>query len=270
MRGSAGVWCALSTSSGTTVSFAPKRLWTQLTQTSDAGGWNASADLYRDLRLLDAGGDGRADLCVRDGSGINCASSTGSGFSALFPLTTSTFTAAAGWSVAPYVQTLVGGLVDDANARQLCMRGSAGLTCSGGAGVVLAGGGGGGGGTTTVDHTAGTYVGTWTNVTEAGNYGGSAKQCAVTTCSMTYTFTGTGVSWLGQKDANYGKASVYLDNVLVATADAYGAVNTYQQTLYSVTGLTSGSHTLKIVPTATHNASSSGNWIEVDAFTVTS
>lgn len=272
MRGSAGVWCALSTSSGTTVSFAPKRLWTQLVQTSDASGWNASADLYRNLRLIDADGNGRVDLCVRDGSGINCASSTGTGFGPLTPLTTSTFTAAAGWSVAPYVQTLVGGLVDDPNARQLCMRGSAGLTCSGGASTIPAGGGGGGGGgggTTTVDHTAGTFTGTWTNVTEAGNYGGSAKQCAVTTCSVTYTFTGTGVSWLGQKDANFGKASVYIDNVLVATADAYSATNLYQQTLYAVSGLSSGSHTIKIVPTATHSASSTGNWIEVDAFTVT-
>jgi hypothetical protein len=85
-----------------------------------------------------------------------------------------------------------------------------------------------------------------------------------------FTFTGTGVSWIGQKDSNFGQASVYLDNVLVATVSTYNATNVYQQTLYSVSNLTAGSHTLKIVPTGTHAAPSTDNWMEIDAFTYTS
>ena len=34
--------------------------------------------------------------------------------------------------------------------------------------------------------------------------------------------------------------------------------------------LTAGSHTLKIVPTGTHAAPSTDNWMEIDAFTYTS
>lgn len=117
-----------------------------------------------------------------------------------------------------------------------------------------------------VDHTAATFAGTWTSWTDASDYLGSAKGATATSSSASYTFTGTAVKWIGQKDSNFGKASVYIDNVLQSTVDTYNATDLYQQVLYSKTGLSSGSHTIKIVPTATHSSSSSDNWIEVDAF----
>lgn len=120
------------------------------------------------------------------------------------------------------------------------------------------------------DDSAGVYGAGWATVSEAPLYGGTAHQCKVATCQATFTFTGTGVSWIGQKDSNFGQASVYLDNVLVATVSTYNATNVYQQTLYSVSNLTAGSHTLKIVPTGTHAAPSTDNWMEIDAFTYTS
>lgn len=124
--------------------------------------------------------------------------------------------------------------------------------------------------TTKVDDSAATYSAGWTTVTEPPTYGGTAHQCKVATCTATFTFTGTGVSWIGQKDSNYGHASVYIDNVLVSTVDSYSATNLYQQTLSSVSNLTAGSHTLKIVPTGTHSASSTDNWMAIDALTYTS
>src|SRR5262249_2536084 len=39
-----------------------------------------------------------------------------------------------------------------------------------------------------------------------------------------------------------------------------------QSTLYSITGLTPGTHTLTIEATGTHNSSSGGSWIWVDGF----
>lgn len=117
-----------------------------------------------------------------------------------------------------------------------------------------------------VDQNSATFAGSWTSWNDSRDYAGSAKGATATGSSASYTFTGTGIQWIGQKDANFGKASVYIDNVLQSTVDTYNSSNLWQQTLFSKTGLSSGAHTIKIVPTGTHSSSSTDNWIEVDAF----
>lgn len=78
---------------------------------------------------------------------------------------------------------------------------------------------------------------------------------------FTYTFTGTGISVVGEKNNGGGNDSVYLDGTLQYTINTYNASRLAQQVLYGVTGLTNGSHTVKIVKT-------SGSYFELDALEV--
>jgi hypothetical protein len=121
----------------------------------------------------------------------------------------------------------------------------------------------------TVDDTSGsiTYSGTWTTWTASGDYGGSDKYCNTVGAYTQFTFTGTSIKWISPKADNYGKADVYIDGVLDQSGiDCYSASKVYQQVVYSKTGLSNASHTIKVVVTGTKNPSSSDTYIVIDAF----
>lgn len=65
--------------------------------------------------------------------------------------------------------------------------------------------------------------------------------------SVSYTFTGTSVSFITETAADEGSVQVYLDGVLQVTVNAYSPTRKSQQTLWSKSGLMSGTHTLKLV-----------------------
>jgi hypothetical protein len=83
------------------------------------------------------------------------------------------------------------------------------------------------------------------------------------------TFTGTSVKWIGYRDEWSGKAQVYLDGTLKATVDTYSSPARARSVLYSVSGLSSTTHTLTIKMTGTRNVQSGGTWVWVDALDVT-
>jgi hypothetical protein len=64
-----------------------------------------------------------------------------------------------------------------------------------------------------------------------------------------YTFTGTGVDWVNEKAFDLGNVDVYLDNMTtpVTTVSCYNATRVHQQIIYSASGLSNGSHTIKLV-----------------------
>jgi len=65
--------------------------------------------------------------------------------------------------------------------------------------------------------------------------------------SCTATFTGTGASFVTEKCNDEGSVSVYVDGVLKTTVNCYNSTRLLQQPVYSISGLTRGTHTLKIV-----------------------
>jgi hypothetical protein len=75
---------------------------------------------------------------------------------------------------------------------------------------------------------------------------------------LTYTFSGTGINVIGERNAVDGSAEVYLDGVDEGSVSTVAATRQVQQSLYSISGLVNGSHTLKVVKT-------SGEYLEVDA-----
>jgi DUF1680 family protein len=81
-----------------------------------------------------------------------------------------------------------------------------------------------------------------------------------------FTFTGTGIRWYGKKDSDHGKADVYLDGTLDQTVDTYASSAQLQSICYEKTGLTSGSHTLKMVVRSDKNAAATDYFSDWDAF----
>jgi len=129
------------------------------------------------------------------------------------------------------------------------------------------------GGPTRSEETAATLAGAWSQITSAGAgvtlSGGQAVFSGTAGDTATFTFTGTGVSWIGFPCEQCGTARVHLDGSSVVTIDTYAASRPAASgVLYSTTGLPSGSHTLVIEVTGAANASSSGTYVVVDAFDV--
>ncbi|NOU87761.1 hypothetical protein GC102_18580 [Paenibacillus sp. LMG 31460] len=76
-------------------------------------------------------------------------------------------------------------------------------------------------GTPVNDDAAGvTYTGTWTDNNSATNRFNTDEHYTKTTgASVTFTFTGSSVTWIGVRNTNRGKANVYIDGVLQAVVD---------------------------------------------------
>ncbi|MDI7258429.1 MAG: hypothetical protein QME90_00760 [Thermodesulfobacteriota bacterium] len=117
-----------------------------------------------------------------------------------------------------------------------------------------------------------TYTGNWNALSDLNANGGSYRNSndASTPATVTVTFTGTAVSWISDPWNDLGIARVYIDGVLDATVDLYSGVNRYQQVVYSRSGLSLGTHTLKVEVTGNKNTISAGTWIDIDAFVVSS
>ena len=129
--------------------------------------------------------------------------------------------------------------------------------------------------TTRFEETAATLApaGTWSQTTSASTgvtlSGGQAVYAGAAGATATFTFSGTGVNWIGFQCEQCGTASVHLDGSVVATVDTYAPSRPAASgAMYSTTGLASGSHTLVIEATGTSNVSSTGAFIIVDAFDV--
>jgi hypothetical protein len=117
------------------------------------------------------------------------------------------------------------------------------------------------------DSTRVTYGGTWYNNNSAPNrINNDEHYVANTGASAQFTFVGTQITWVATKFSNRGRADVYLDGVLKTTVDQYSAGVLYQQPVYVKTGLSAASHTIRIVCKGTKTASSTGTFIDVDAF----
>ena len=111
-----------------------------------------------------------------------------------------------------------------------------------------------------------TYTGKWIhdNVNRVWSEGVSATS-TVAGSKAIFTFTGTGVSWIGcQKESCSGVAKVSVDGGAVKVINNWRPVpvEAYQHDIFRVDGLTPGTHTLTIEQTV------NTGYIVVDAFDV--
>ena len=115
-------------------------------------------------------------------------------------------------------------------------------------------------------------TGTWHQASKASYSGGFAIRASDYGSQVQFTFTGTGVQWIGTRDKESGIARIYLDGELMATMDTYSATTQNQTVLYSVSGLSNTAHALTLVVTNREKVTKTrlrSRWIWVDAFDVT-
>jgi hypothetical protein len=112
------------------------------------------------------------------------------------------------------------------------------------------------------------WTGEWMVNNNGVHSGGSAKLSMTAGSSATLTFTGTSVSWIAYRDQWSGIAGVTVDGVFVGEIDTYASPSKARASVYTVTGLTNGQHTITVFVMGRKNPSSGGSWIWVDAFDV--
>ena len=109
------------------------------------------------------------------------------------------------------------------------------------------------------------YEGGWDTYDSGSDYQGTETFSTALGAACEFTFTGTGVRFIGSKQANTGKAEVYIDGVFQQEVDTYSDLGTQlkQSLIYEIDGLEEGEHTIRLV-TSGGNA----DCIVVDAFEV--
>ena len=112
------------------------------------------------------------------------------------------------------------------------------------------------------------YLGRWYANTNPAHSGGNASLAMDAGSRVTVNFNGTGINWVAYRDEWSGIARVYVDGVEKSTIDNYLSPAA-QRVVYSLGGLPSGSHSLTIEVTGSHNQSAKGSWVWLDAFDVT-
>ncbi len=116
---------------------------------------------------------------------------------------------------------------------------------------------------TYINDTLVTYNGGWQyrNSRGVGDYANDVHATIYNNDYFEYSFAGTGIDLITEKDSCLGNVDIYIDNVFQATVNCYNATLISKQTMYSKTGLAQGTHTIKGVK-------KSGVYMIVDALRI--
>ncbi|SCF97144.1 MULTISPECIES: carbohydrate-binding protein [unclassified Streptomyces] len=105
-----------------------------------------------------------------------------------------------------------------------------------------------------VNNTSVTYDSNWYLTTNRGygDYNDDTHHSNTVGATAQYTFTGTGIQYLSERNGDMGTVDVYLDNAFQATVDLrITGPRQAQQTVWQRSGLSRGSHTIRIVNRST-------------------
>lgn len=89
-------------------------------------------------------------------------------------------------------------------------------------------------------------TGAWTVGSSPSYLGGRALRSGTKGATVTVTFTGSQVAWIGTAGPTHGSADVYLDGMWAATVDTHRTVAAHRRVLYATQWPTSDSHTMTI------------------------
>jgi uncharacterized alkaline shock family protein YloU len=108
------------------------------------------------------------------------------------------------------------------------------------------------------------YTGSWTHSTNRGfgDYQDDVHLSQSSKATLEYKFKGSSVEVIMEKSAEQGNVDIYVDHNFKQTVSTYSQDRQVQQTVYSLTGLSKGSHTIKIVK-------NTGDLFIFDAFKIT-
>jgi hypothetical protein len=111
------------------------------------------------------------------------------------------------------------------------------------------------------------YTGSWTSNINTGNTDSRAVYSGVIGTSSTFSFTGTGVQLISKTSSGRGIAKITVDGI-VYMVDTYTPSTIFKNPIFTINGLSSGSHTIKIEVTGTKNPASTSNIVYIDGFIV--
>ena len=112
------------------------------------------------------------------------------------------------------------------------------------------------------------YSGTWKTVSDTSASGGAFKYANASGASVTIKFSGIDLAWIAKTGPDYGKAKITVDGTKTYTVNLYSKTATWQKRIWSTGLLTDGAHTVKIEYLGTKSSSSTGTYIDIDAFDV--
>ncbi|MFF1723690.1 hypothetical protein [Streptomyces sviceus] len=114
------------------------------------------------------------------------------------------------------------------------------------------------------DDTAISYTGNWTanGHRGAGDYEDAVHATKTNGDTASLTFTGTGVSVIGEKNTDQGQVEIFIDGTSKGLVNTSATTRQAQVVIYSTSGLSAGSHTIQFVKR-------SGTWATLDGFEVT-
>ncbi|SCN25713.1 PEGA domain protein [Clostridium sp. N3C] len=111
------------------------------------------------------------------------------------------------------------------------------------------------------------YVGTWEFEAYKQLSAGYQKYASSATSSLSFSFSGTGIKLISSPYNNRGIAKVIIDGTSY-TVDMYSPSLQLQKTIFQVTNLSPGNHTITVQCTGTKSSSSKGTYIMIDAFDI--
>ena len=118
------------------------------------------------------------------------------------------------------------------------------------------------------DQSDATLSGRWVSASNSAYVDKGYVYSRYPSASLSFNFTGKGVAWIGPKTGAYGRAKVYIDGVQQGTVVSQRGTMAWRTVVWESPTLPYGPHTLKIVPTGTKDAASTGTNIVVDAIDV--
>jgi photosystem II stability/assembly factor-like uncharacterized protein len=112
------------------------------------------------------------------------------------------------------------------------------------------------------------YEGPWEVSKSDGFSAGTVTLSDIAHSRADLSFVGTGVSWIGTESSDGGIAHVYIDGKHMGDVDQFSEARRNMMTVYSITGLSYGSHSIAVEVAGMKNPRSMGYRIELDAFDV--
>lgn len=94
-----------------------------------------------------------------------------------------------------------------------------------------------------------TYIGAWQHGRNRGigDFKDDVQYTEKNNDYFEYTFKGTGIELITEKDSSQGDMDIYVDGEFKQTVSAHNEGRLVQQTVYAINGLSSGTHTIKAV-----------------------
>lgn len=115
--------------------------------------------------------------------------------------------------------------------------------------------------TSTITYAGSGWVSSQNRADNLPDFARGIHYTAVNGSSASYTFTGTSVSLISERNPERGTATVSIDGSVVATIDLSSTTALFNQVVFTQGGLAAGTHTIKVTKTG-------GPYIDIDAFVV--